>query len=989
MHELTLTLLSLFSPDSDLHQVLSEIASCLDLPVLLLWKQPAEQEPQLLCSVGLSEKSELKVSHQLKEPRDLLTLPLPELKLLSSHWHFSLEDQSPYTLLLLLPEPPKPALQSMLRQLGQVLHKALCHYALKEENAERVKRLQALLATSPDGLVLLTGQATVLSANLRAEILLGAPIKKNQSFMGLLEPYPKLGKMLQRWTTQTSPAGSHWEGFPGERVLEVRCVPVFVNNAFLYTLYIRDVTEIQRTSRKLRETTSHLEVMLAHLQMGIVLESREGQTLLINPSLSEMFTLSADLEGEEQAQQLHVAIADNLVDSDVYLTALAALKQEKKPFMGKIYACKNGRFVEHDAVPILFGQLLAGHLWVFRDVTDKVLAEADKRRLAQFPEKNPNPVLQINGEGQVLYANTPARYLLSRWHTDLHGYVPTLLLEKMEKAKQTGQTLLTDLPFGKRSFQALVVYFAQENLYHLYGTDITRLQEAEHNALAMRDQAIAASAAKSEFLAVMSHEIRTPLNAVLGMLELLHQQMLTPLQISYVESARGAGDSLLALINHILDFARLESGHLALFPQPFLLQPILEQCISVFRYKAEEKGLKLSYVLEPAAEVGFLGDAQRIRQVFFILVDNALKFTAKGYVQVLITRPEDVIVVTVEDTGIGMSTQQQAIVFERFQQADSSITREYGGTGLGLSIAQELVSLHGGEITLASTLGKGSQFQFTLPLPEVTMPVAEAADRTMLDPATYRERWNNTWSRDLVVLVVEDSPENRALIAAYLTDFPVELRFAYDGHAGIQAWKKHKPDLVLMDVQMPVLDGLSATRAIHQLSEVPPFIVALTADASESASQAALDAGCRQTLTKPLAQHTLLCSLDEISKESEFSFLYETSASYRFLPQFASIYPVFFNSRRQEKEKFAAMLQSNALDWEVLERSGHGLKGSGGSFGFPVLSAIGDDLERAAQQKDLVMFKQLYAVLDDYLRQVQPEIEDLLADLPDTPPRRL
>lgn len=1001
VHDLTLAILSLFSSEHDLRQVLSEISTRLHLPVLLLWRKYGDDDFELLCSVGLTSKSDEHLKSKAKDPMDLLAFAFPELRVLLDHWCFPLQPQSPYFLQLVFSESPDAALQDVLQQLGKMLHKALHHRELQEQNIELVNRLQAVLDTSPDGVVFLTDRARIRSANPRAEVLLGSPLKRDQDFIAFLDSQPKLKSMLRRWITQTSPAGSHWDWNSGGRILDVRCVPVSMGKSFFYTLYIRDVTETQKTSQKLRETKARLETILAHLQMGIVLESSEGQALLINPSLQDMFALQECIEGEEPAQRLHREIADNFVSPELYLTALEALRQEKKPFMGKIYACKNGRFVEHDAVPILFDQLLTGHLWVFRDVTDKVLAEADKRRLARFPEKNPNPILQINNEGQVLYANIPARYLLSSWHTDLYGYVPTALFSEMEKAKKTGQALLTDVPFGKRNFQILVVYFAEEELYHLYGTDITRLQQAEQNALAMRDHAITASAAKSEFLAVMSHEIRTPLNAVLGMLELLHQHNLTPLQTSYIESARGAGDNLLALINHILDFARLESGRLELLSQPFLLKPILEQCVSVFRYKGQEKGVELSYTLDSAAEIGFLGDAQRIRQVFFILVDNALKFTAKGYVHVHVSRPDDVITVEVQDTGVGINQQQQGIIFERFRQADSSITREYGGTGLGLSIAQELVSLHGGEITVTSTPGKGSCFRFTLPLPEAAVTIEDTASTERdFSPADYREYWENAWSRELVLLVVEDAAENRALIEAYLTGFPVILHFAHNGHAGIQAWKKHQPDLVLMDVRMPVLDGLSATRAIHQVSEKKPFIVALTADASEQASQAALDAGCRMILTKPLSQRTLLRFLDEVLEGPEFTFLYnalapplltmkstlnsdeEVETSYRFLPQLAPIYPVFFNSRRQDMERFTLMFRSNDLDWEFLERSGHSLKGSGGSFGFPLLSTIGGDLEQAAKQKDLDAFKQLCAELNDYIQQVQPEIEALLAALP-------
>lgn len=998
VHALTLSVLSLFSPEQNIEQVLNEIASKLELPALILWKKQGA-DFRVLSLSGLARTSRKKAKTSLKSPAEVLALNLPELRVISDHWCFPLQGQSPYFLQLLFQKAPGPSLQNTLQKLGETLHKALTHRELQAQNEELVTRLQAVLNASPDGVVFLDHLGKVRSANPRSEDLLGCELEETTDFFAVLKAHPRLQHMLKRWLSQSSPAGSHWEWEPQNCVLDVRCVPVPLGKKFFYTLYFRDVTETQRTAKKLKETKARLETIMAHLQLGIFLENREGKVLLMNPALQEMFPeVKGREQGEFPAQLLHQEIATHLQQPEQYLKASSALQHEKTIFTGKVYACNNGHFVEHDAIPILFDQLLTGHLWVFRDVTEKVLAEADKRRLAQFPEKNPNPVLQLSGKGQVLYANTPARYLLSSWYTDLHGYVPEALYLELARAKQSGQTLLTDVPFGRRSFQILVVYFAEADLYHLYATDITSLRQAEQNAIAMRDHAINASAAKSEFLAVMSHEIRTPLNAVLGMLELLNQQSLTPSQMGYVESARGAGDNLLTLINHILDFARLESGRLELHPQPFLLRPLLEQCVSVFRYKAEEKGIELSYDLDPEVQRGFLGDAQRIRQVLFILVDNALKFTAQGYVRAHVSREEDLIWVSVEDTGVGLTQEQQGIIFERFRQADSSITREYGGSGLGLSIAQELVSLHGGTISVKSKPGQGSCFRFSLALPEADVIPTEREHQDYLSPEDYRQAWTDRWPRRVVLLIVEDAPENRALIEAYLEGYPFILHFAHNGHAGIQAWKQHHPDLVLMDMQMPVLDGLSATRAIHQLSTLKPRIVALTADASEQAEQAALEAGCLQILTKPLSQRTLFAALDElitdavfeqriqsVSQDQERFTHFDTpegsdAAPFRFLPQLTPIYPVFFNSRLKDMERFDFMLKRQQLDWELLERSGHSLKGAGASFGFPLLSTLGSAIEQEARVRNLEEVKRLYRQMQDYVAEVKPQIDALIKE---------
>ena len=211
MHELTLTILSLFSPEQDLHHVLEDLAERLDLPVLLLWKKYSLKDFELLCSVGLSQVSDDSVRSQLKDPMELLALTLPEFKVLSDHWCFPLHAQSPYFLQLVFPEAPNAVLQNVLQQLGETLHKALHHRDLQTQNIELVNRLQAVLDTSPDGVVFLTDKARVRSANPRAEALLGKALHQDQDFMALLNAQPKLKGMLGRWVTQSSPAGSYWD----------------------------------------------------------------------------------------------------------------------------------------------------------------------------------------------------------------------------------------------------------------------------------------------------------------------------------------------------------------------------------------------------------------------------------------------------------------------------------------------------------------------------------------------------------------------------------------------------------------------------------------------------------------------------------------------------------------------------------------------------------------------------------------------------------
>ncbi|WP_130470568.1 ATP-binding protein [Candidatus Magnetaquicoccus inordinatus] len=395
--------------------------------------------------------------------------------------------------------------------------------------------------------------------------------------------------------------------------------------------------------------------------------------------------------------------------------------------------------------------------------------------------------------------------------------------------------------------------------------DVTEQRQGERALREAREVAERASQAKSEFLAMMSHEIRTPINIMIGMGDLLDETALSDEQRAMVKRLHGAGNHLMMMVDQILDLSRVEAGKLRMLPEALAIRPLLEEVVESFRGLAEAKGLFLQSSVQTELPEWLTVDGVRLRQILFNLLENALKFSEQGGVRVVFSQTEEAesgkwLQIMVEDSGIGIDEAQQERIFDHFTQGDSSYSRRHQGVGLGLALARRLAEWMGGKISVQSTVGVGSCFMVQVPLwpAEALLPQVSAL------LASVKRDWG------LQILLAEDNPENQELIRTFLRESGHRLHIVSDGWQACQRVQEGGIDLVLMDVQMPVMDGYEAIRKIRawELTQkrVALPIITLTAHALTGEKERSLAAGSDQFLTKPVRKKHLLAVIEQFAE---------------------------------------------------------------------------------------------------------------------------
>jgi PAS domain S-box-containing protein len=543
---------------------------------------------------------------------------------------------------------------------------------------------------------------------------------------------------------------------------------------------------------------------------------------------------------------------------------------------------------------LTFGFLVLSGLlgtFLFRMLAQSEIDQARLResesRLRTIIENEPECIKIVDADGKLLQMNPAGLAMIEAESLEQVAGHPVLeviapeyrtAFAEMHRRIIGGEPMQQEfevlgLKGGRRLLETHAVPMLDNGtVVHLAVTrDISERRAYENELKQAKAVADAANLAKSAFLATMSHEIRTPMNGILGMAQMLMMTNLSESErMEYARTVHNSGQTLLRLLNDILDLSKVEAGKLELTYAAFNPRQIVDETAALFAEHAHSKGLQIAATWRGPGSQRYLGDAIRLRQMVSNLISNAIKFTAKGHVRLEVTEVERngnhaLIEFAVMDSGIGIPPDRQSLLFKPFSQADSSTTREYGGTGLGLSIIRSLAKLMGGEVGLESEEGKGSRFWFTLQA-EV-LPAGEDSRKVERSVGEERQAGNlHALTGD--VLVVEDNPTNRKVIEALLGKLGIKARSVENGQQAVDIVRGGlRPDLVLMDVQMPVMDGIKATEVIRQWEQEASRphlkIIALTAGAFDEDRQHCIAAGMDDFLTKPVNLNDLASMLEK------------------------------------------------------------------------------------------------------------------------------
>lgn len=641
-----------------------------------------------------------------------------------------------------------------------------------------------------------------------------------------------------------------------------------------------DISERKEADEKLSESENRMTSLITNLQNGILVEDENGMILLANKMYCEMFGINEmpeNLKGEN-GERLARIVSSRFMDPDYCEERMFTLLEFQKIELNEILQTKDGRIIRRDYIPIYNNnKVYKGHLWKYTDITTVKTAE-DTLRLREEKYRsiidNMNlGLLEVDTEENILFANhgfcEMSGYdldeLLGKRAAQIFAKGESIeLMERKNEERKRGTTDAYEIVVKNKDGEVRWWLVSGAPRYNDHGElvgsigihlDITDQKQLELELTLAREEAEQSTRSKEVFLANMSHEIRTPMNAILGMSGQLAKTGLTNKQLFYLDAINAASENLLVIINDILDLSKIEAGKLSLEKIAFEPRSVIKRAMQALSHRAEEKGLALTNsILDDKVSSVLMGDPYRLNQVLLNIISNAVKFTEKGGVDIKLevindARHSQTVQISVKDTGIGMDEKFRKNLFEKFSQEDASVTRQYGGTGLGMSISRQLIELMDGEIFVESEKGFGTTISFVITLTkgsEEDLPSQEVfvAAANMLAGKT--------------ILVVDDNEMNRLLATTILANYGAETVEAGNGQESIDYLLQKSADLVLMDIQMPVMNGFDAARYIRQhISKTLPLI-ALTANAIKGDNEKCLEAGLNNYLAKPFKEEALM-----------------------------------------------------------------------------------------------------------------------------------
>lgn len=903
-------------------------------------------------------------------------------------------------------------------------NEALSEATRRAEKGEA--RVNTILATMLDGVLTISNDGIILSSNPASRKMFGAKASDQLDGRPIAQFLPDSDKL--NWPINSNAPialtqnGSYrMETFA--RKLDDLEYPVEISVSLntsedkdALTVVLRDLTEQKKAAIKLKQAETRLIDAIESLPDGFVLYDSEDRLVVCNSRYTETYQLSADLivpgarfediirGGAERGQY-------DTGDLDIDEWVAHRIAQHNNPGTPHEQQLRNGRWIR-----VIESRTREGGLVGFRvDVTELKRREQALLRsqslMRNVVAASFDGIIVMDGKGIVLDFSPAAEDVFGWSADDIIGQKMSdfIIPDKYRTAHDEGLAHFlktgTGPVLGKRieieglhrkghtiDVELAIRHTMGEDgpLFLGYVRDITERKAADAALREAKEKAEAANEAKAKFLAMMSHEIRTPMNGVLGILSLLKDTELDETQTGYVQTARESGRSLLELINDILDFSKLEAGRMELDETPFRLRSLVKSVYDLFLPIADEKGLKLNLVYDENLPQNLVGDAGKVRQIILNLVSNAIKFTENGFVDIKVAidknDPEKPgFCFSVQDTGIGIPQDKHEILFGEFMTVDTSYTKKQGGTGLGLAISNQIAKLMGGSITLESEMDVGTTFHFKV-------PIKLAADQTPL-PAPVELNDPALFVDNLTVLVAEDNATNQIVVGHTLEAVGYDFDIANNGREAFQAAQRRDYDCILMDISMPEMDGLEATRRIRagdRNHDTP--IIALTAYSLRGDRERFLAAGMSDFLSKPVEKDQLLACIarnvhpaDAVVEPAQVHASGAPLSATRDIletmpPELKrKLLQQFVDDTQKRKE---TILQArDHEDLEQLERVTHSLKSMAATFGATEMTNIAGTINTLARnnksQSAMDKIPELLEICDHTLEHVKLLAEEM------------
>lgn len=637
----------------------------------------------------------------------------------------------------------------------------------------------------------------------------------------------------------------------------------------------RDITDAKISQTRLNN-------LIKNLHTAVLLEDEQSRSVIVNEAFCELFGIAkspTELIGK-MGFNLLSQVKGAFESEKEYEDRIQELLTDKKLVIDEELELKDGRIIERSFIPIYVENYYSGHMWNYVDVTKqrkylKNLQRSEEKYQRIITNMNLG-LMEVDTEGIVQYVNRSFSKMSGYELSEILGKSSTEILLDEEnmpiidskiESRKTGVSDTYEVAVRNKEGDERWWLISGAPLYNEVGAvsgsigihlDLTEHKNLEKELIESKQETERTAKIKEVFLANMSHEIRTPMNGIIGMTRMLFRTDLSDKQKFYLDIIKSASDNLVVILNDILDLSKIEAGKFTIEKEAFDFSKMLHHARHVMLPKAEESDLEIEVIVAPEINASFFGDSHRITQVLLNLIGNSIKFTPEGVIKIkadLIGNTVDrqLISIAVIDEGYGMDKEFLDKIFEKFTQEGSSTARKFGGTGLGMNICKELVELMDGNIAVESEKGKGTTVTIQLPL-----ELHEGIINTKVEEIDAN---SVNHLKDKRILIAEDNSMNQMVVEATLEPYEMSLTFVENGAEAIDILQTEEFDLVLMDVQMPVMDGLQATQIIRDRLKMDIPIIALTANVIEGDERKYLNSGMNDFVPKPFEEYQIIGKL--------------------------------------------------------------------------------------------------------------------------------